>query len=397
MKQGNIYEYVPIGNYCIPPIPTVSLAENTFKSLKNFFAFNNNKHEEMFKGSEQDLFVLPDRLEKFVAPDVNLKDLSDALGECLEGWLENHDTKNYVTYVVGQHCSKNSEILRLWAENNDACVISPPSSEDIFSDFDKLSFNLPEEGRIWVIPELEKYFIRHVNGLKKIRKLLHLAENGELGKGVIGCHSFPWAYLQMVLKLPLKNSITLQSFDGEKLIRMIAASSGGASYTKFKFLNISNGRKIGGTVSKNEAADPLITKIAAYCRGNIFLSLKFWKDSLRLENNSSGHNDLIPSVKKGLNETLIWVIPDISEPVFSSVPGDESVIILHTIMLHGSISHDILIKILPFSKSSCKNMILDLLNSGFLKKRNNELSVSESAFFKVRKLFFERDYLVDKF
>lgn len=343
------------------------------------------------------MFVLPERLEKFLAPEVDLNDVSNALDLCLETWLENFNSETSITYIIGPHFSYNSEILGLWAKNNDACIISSPSYEEILSGCEKFSLNFPEKGKIWVIPDLENFFLRHENGLKKIRKLLHMAELGELGKGIIGCHSFAWAYFQAVLKFSPKNVLTLQSFNDEKFVSMISKSVKSSSYTKFKFLNISNGKKITGISLENEPIDPLFTKISAYCRGNVFSALNLWKDKLRLENDNLKSKNSFLEQKEGSNETFIFVLPEITEPVFSPAFEDESVIVLHTLMIHNCLPFDILLRIIPFSESRCENAVLSLFSSGFLEKKGNEITVSVSAFYAVRKLLFGRDYLVDKF
>jgi small conductance mechanosensitive channel len=46
--------------------------------------------------------------------------------------------------------------------------------------------------------------------------------SGRLGKGIIGCDSWAWAYLQWVWPLAQPEALTMQAFDGEKLTRLFA-------------------------------------------------------------------------------------------------------------------------------------------------------------------------------
>lgn len=40
--------------------------------------------------------------------------------------------------------------------------------------------------------------MRHAGGLTLVRRLLERAVSGQLGRGLIGCDSWAWAYLQKV-------------------------------------------------------------------------------------------------------------------------------------------------------------------------------------------------------
>ncbi|MFN2360840.1 MAG: hypothetical protein ABR522_07160 [Marinobacter sp.] len=43
--------------------------------------------------------------------------------------------------------------------------------------------------QLWVLPALERCFLRHTNGLDLLRGLMERAFSGEWGPGIIGCDS----------------------------------------------------------------------------------------------------------------------------------------------------------------------------------------------------------------
>ncbi|MDY0132256.1 MAG: hypothetical protein RBR53_06265 [Desulforegulaceae bacterium] len=397
IPEKEIWEYVSFDSFKVPTVPASSAAADLWSSFKLIFK-REDKGEEIYPGSEEELYSLPSRLEEFLLPIIDFEDGTKALDNVLSNWLENPDTGNSVVYIVGQPYSGNSEILKKWAKNNDSTIIEPPDYDKILSGSDKLPESFPESGKLWVLPNLEKFFLRHVNGLKIIRKFLELAETGKIGKGVVGCQSFGWSYLNLIFRLSKKNVFTLQAFDNEKFIKLLSKSVQRARYTKFKFLNMSNGKKITGISSNEEPIDPFFTKLASFCRGNLLMQVNLWKEKLRLENENLKVEkiDLEKSKGKIINETIVWMSSEISESVNLPSTDEDLVIILHVLLLHDGLPEDILYKILPFSKPVCRSGLSYLLGLGLVKNLEGKCFVVESACYSVRKMLFERDYLVDK-
>jgi hypothetical protein len=395
--EKNVWEYVPFENFRLPSVPAASAAAGMWNSFRRIVKAG--KEEEIFSESANDLYALPSRLEKFVLPQIDSEDAVKALDSALSLWLDSPDNDNSVVYIAGQPYSRNDEIVRMWGESHNAELIEPPDYDEILSGSENLPGNFPESGRLWVLPNLEKFFLRHENGLKKIRKLLEAANSGKLGKGVIGCQSFAWSYLQLVFRFSKKNVLTLQAFDNVKFAALLSKGVRSSKYTRFKFLNMVNGKKITGISAEKEIPDPFFTRLAAYCRGNIRQQVDLWKDRLRLENVNLKIDEKEISAQgeeSGVNETVIWVSPEIPEPVLPSQMDDDLVIILHILMLHDGLPEYILYKILPFSEPRCRSGLSFLAGSGLVKNCEGIFFVSETAFFAVRKMLFGRDYLVDK-
>jgi hypothetical protein len=393
-----IWEYVPVDKFALPSAPAGSTATGLWSSFKNLLTMTKND-SELFKADEKDLYALPSRLEKFVLPEINLNEGADALDDALGDWIESPDLDNSVIYLVGQPGSCNPDVLRIWGENHNAELIEPPDYDEILSGSQTLPGNFPEPGKLWIMPNLEKFFLRDPKGLKKIRKFFEMAETGQIGKGVAACQSFAWTYLQLVFKLHKKNVYTLQAFDSLKFQKLLSKSVTSSKYTKFNFLNILNGKNITGISSEEEACDPFFSKLAAFCRGNPLLEVKLWKEKLRLENENldkKDEADLKTTEEKNINETIIWVSAELSEPVFPPLMDEEHEITLHLLILQDGLPEYILYKILPFTESKCRNALSYLIGSGFVRNFEGKCFVDESTSVSVRKMLFGRDYLVDK-
>lgn len=397
-SDKKIWEYVPFEKFSLPSLPATSSAADLWSSFRRIISME-NKEEEIFPDREKDLYALPSRLEKFVLPQIEFEQRAAALDSALDFWLETPDNNNSVVFVVGQPYSNNGEFIKMWGETHNAEVIEPPDYDEILSGSEALPGNFPEPGKIWVLPNLEKFFLRHANGLKKVRKFLEIASTGQLGKGVVGCQSFAWSYLQMIFRISQKNVFTLQSFDGAKFAKLLGKSVQSTNYTRFKFLNMLNGKKITGISSEDEPPDPFFSDLAAFCRGNIVLEVNMWKEKLRLENDNPELEEKAKSEKseeKSTNETVVWLDPELSEFVLPSQLDDDLVIILHTLMLHHGLPEYILYKILPFSESRCRGGLSYLLSTGIVKNSEGKCFVAETAVIGVRRMLFGRDYLVDK-
>jgi hypothetical protein len=117
-----------------------------------------------------------------------------------------------VRFVVGQPFCGLGETLGLWGSSHDAVSVAPPSFEDILAGGGRWFESLGGGDGLWVLPSLEHCYLRHAHGLELVRRFLDLAQSGRLGRGVIGCDSWAWAYLRHVWPIDQADAVTLQAF-----------------------------------------------------------------------------------------------------------------------------------------------------------------------------------------
>ena len=82
-----------------------------------------------------------------------------------------------------------------------------------------LAVQTDQRGTPWVFPCLERAYLRHPEGLTMVRRFLANAYAGNLGRGIIGCDSWAWAFLRHVWRGRVPVTVTLQAFDETRLAR----------------------------------------------------------------------------------------------------------------------------------------------------------------------------------
>lgn len=215
-RQDVIWAFVPLADYNVPKLPSRSALANAWKYCKRLFR---SKDEESSMPGKQEtkLQALPqDQLERLVA-FLDWQSAVAALDESLCNWLAAAKPDARVMYVVGQPYNGHSEIVRLWGERYQAMKIASPSYDEILTNDARWFDNWPQKDQLWVMPNLEHCYLRHPNGLKLVRRLFEDMEQGKLGKGVIGCDSWAWAYFQHIWPVSQPEALTLRDFDGHRL------------------------------------------------------------------------------------------------------------------------------------------------------------------------------------
>ncbi len=110
-----------------------------------------------------------------------------------------------------------------WGTALGATVITEPTSEQILGADCRWLEDWPDAAPLWVLPRLERCFLRHAGGLSLVRRLLDRAQGGTLGCGLIGCDSWAWAFLEYAWPVVRPDALAVQAFDGEGLARLLAA------------------------------------------------------------------------------------------------------------------------------------------------------------------------------
>jgi hypothetical protein len=280
------WEFVSMGDYIPPTFVGLSKAVRKWTALKSFLRGPREENLTPAK-SESDLRALPQvRLEN-LAPPIDWEDVAKALDVALLDWLEADDSEPTVCFLIGQPWCGHGKILEKWAAMRDADLITTPSSSVILRGEPDW---LPKWGtnqRLWVLPCLERCYLRHVDGLTLIRAVLERAVGGDLGRGVIGCDSWTWAYLQRVWPLAQPKTLTLQAFDGDKLTRLFACPAKQGASRRFRICHAKTGTLIIPSWEEIAQGDYVVSKefkqLAAHCRGNPGTAWAYWRNRLRSE------------------------------------------------------------------------------------------------------------------
>jgi hypothetical protein len=89
-------------------------------------------------------------------------------------------------------------LLRAWAAGTGAVILEPPTAEALLTGNAVL---LPEqEGGVYVVPALERCFLRHYRGIRPARRLVESVW-GRPCRLVIGCDAWSWRYLRRAVQI----------------------------------------------------------------------------------------------------------------------------------------------------------------------------------------------------
>ena len=397
--EAAVWEFVPLADYKVPGLPAGSAAANAWAYFKRIFR-RKGKESQLPVRQEAELRTLAQaRLERLLlSPDWH--SAATALDKALKDWMVALEPDRPVKFVIGQPYSGHAEIVRLWGESYQAAWIAPPTYEEILAGDERWFDNWSQAGRLWVLPSMEHCYLRHANGLKLVRELLQGAEGGRLGKGLIGCDSWAWAYLQRLWPVPRPDALTLQAFDSSRLARLLSSMTVCRSGRRVHFRNAVNGNSILTVPSEDDQVRSEIVQLAAYCRGNVGTAVRYWRERLRSEPEAEPSE---PSNSEEIEQTdepdeeSVWVTGVLPEPVMPAGTDEDFALVLHALLLHGGLPESLLSQLLPLPHPRCMALLLRLCNAGFVQYREDRWSVPELAYATVRGLLRGRAYLTDDF
>jgi hypothetical protein len=394
----DLWRFVPLSDYRPPRLPVRGAVQKNWAALKQGFRRRKDKPGP-FK-SEEELRTLDEtRLARLLAPP-DWGVAAAALDTILHDWLDREAAEAGVRFIVGQpHCGLD-EIVRLWSMGRAAAKIPPPEHEQVLGADARWLESFSAVGDPWVLPNLERCYLRHAQGLALVRRLLEAAESGLLGRGLIACDSWAWAYLQHVWPSTRSDALTLQAFDGAALKGLLTGLTVSAGSRTVCYRNAKSGEAILTVPSDEKEASAELVQLACHCRGNVGLALEYWRSRLRTEpevDPSQPEARTEMEQKREAGERVVWVAPGMSGPTIPSQKDDSPMLVLHALLIHGGLPEALLAELLPLSHARCMSVLLALRGAGVVQWDEGCWRIGGLAYAAVRGVLRERDYLVDHF
>lgn len=396
------WEFVPIGDFSLPADTQLNVARKKWRSLRSFFQTSQEPLETHAK-AEEDLRALPTLQLENLAPPVHWGAASAALDRFLTARSAD-GLESEIFFLIGQPYVDQAAILRHWAISRKVAVLEGPDPAAILSrqSLEKKSRKPIDSG--WVIPELERWFLRHADGLWLVRELLEQVASGEMGGGIIGCNSWAWAYLQRVWPIPNPTALVLQAFDGRALARYFMVSSLAGGEKQVRFLNARTGEPLlsrsGEKTGTEEEVSRDLQQLAAHCRGNVEIARQYWRKRLRTAPESEQARTFdAEAVSSGASagEDVVWLAPGIEAPVLPVETGDDLIFILHNLLLHNGLSATTLAELMPVPKTQLVSNLLRLQSMEMVESSGGFWRVSAQGYPGVREFLRSHGYLVDAF
>ncbi|MBM4071223.1 MAG: hypothetical protein FJ271_20145 [Planctomycetes bacterium] len=293
-----------------------------------------------------------------VLPEHHYEAAAASLKSYLNHWLHEANPDSLMQAVIGPPGSGVQEIVARWGQQVSARLLLPPDQERLFDPpSDDWQAAARDEEGVLVIPELERFYLRHSDGLDLMRQLAEWLWVSPR-RVVVGCDSWAWAYLSKAVKIDavFSTPIALESLDGDALWTWFRPRPRGRYLVRTAW----NGEVVypvqleegaGSANSGAEDKDPpykgahLFQKLAAMSRGIPDVALALWRKCL----GEGKPEDIQEGRKSGAPLTPIRVLSPESL-VLPSIPAGVSTreaIILHTLLLHAGLPLSILSRVVP--------------------------------------------------
>jgi hypothetical protein len=396
-----IWQIASIDDYNLPTAPTRDTATKGIIKFWRLFRNRGTKKDSPEKQKDQLRKVSKALLSKIV-PVVDWQPGAEVLNAKLKDWLDQQNQHSFVRFFIGPPYSGHADILRLWAVMHQIPIIEPPTTEQILSKDENWLDKISQFKQPWVIPNLERSYLRHAEGLTLIRRFLERAFTGQLGFGVIGCQSWGWSFLQKIWSVPTSDLLVLKAFDNEQLTYIFRELAIASTLGPLSFSESNSGKEILSTINTNNEesspGSPFMAKLASHSRGILGISWLYWRRSLYAEPEEAQGADSDPaSGKRVLAQNTIWVRDIFEETTIPSGFSHEVAFVLHFLLLHGELSVDLLVRLLPLSQGVITATLLQLKTVGIVEMTDNAWRVSALGYPSVRQFLKSNGYMVDQF
>jgi hypothetical protein len=429
--NGLPWQVVSLEDYAVPADLSASALKKRWRSFSSLF--HDGSNEADLARAEAELRALPNVRLANLVPPIDWGLASTALANVLDaadskvtttasrtiGTALSVNGEHPVQFFVGQPYCDHPTILTDWARCHHAQVLMPPNPKDILAGDTGWQQTLSTiQGRPWVLPALERCFLRHSNGLDLLRSFLERALSGALGPGIIGCDSWAFAFVRRLWPLPGTPVLTLQAFDGPALADYFVRTQRASENNRhIRFLSARSGEPLvpydepesstdrAGARGEREQTLPEMRQLAAHCRGNPGLAWHYWRKQLRTEpdheeqNSAEGHDSHEkPHGWQGMqSDEVVWVAPDLAAPSLPAETGEDVAFILHVLLLHRGLSADLLALLLPMPRPRVMSALLRLQVTGLLVREDEYWQIAPLAYPTVREFLRVRSYLIDAF
>lgn len=394
--------FVNLNQYQVPPEPT---SETVRKGILGFWdRLKQARFKPRSPTVDINLEAMPSDLLGQAAPGPDWSEGVPALHEALRDWWQGRSGK--IQILVGAPHSGTIKIVTQWAAAFQCQVLPDPPLELLKSGGPKWLEQIDQNAdQIWVIPHLERLYLRHSQGFGLLRALIDKIDSFP-GRFLLACDSWAWAYLNKVLNLEalFPAPLVLEAFDQNRLDRWFRSLAARNAEKDFIFRQADNETLVVhlDAVAQEKLGEKEVTdflqRLAAFSRGLPGVAYAIWRYSLR----KAQEEDLKEKTKRAeakdkLHET-IWVEPwsRLDLPALPGLdPRGRDMFVLHTLLLHDGLSSQLLAQILPFPESQTLGSLHLLRVAGVVGLYGDKWRVNAATYSGVRNFLQNEGYLVD--
>ncbi|MEO7916031.1 MAG: hypothetical protein ABIR16_00180 [Dokdonella sp.] len=392
--------FVPLGNYKWPALPTQETVRRIASQFSERVVSWFRKEAEPAVAKDKLHRITRSALDNVVSPP-SCGPLIRELDDTVSQRVASNDASNRMTLIVLPPCD-GSCVIRTWASENGHDILEPPSRDELLNPADVSPLNLDGDGSL-VIPRLEQWFLRHHDGLRRLRRLLLELDRIER-PCLIGCNSWAWRFLVAAVDadLLLPAPLTFQAFDGTRLRNWFTelADSDGMGTLRFRLSN--DGKDVMALDDRGTPHNDYFQTLAATSYGIPWVAWQLWRRSLRAENGDlsveavdSIKADPVSagSISKDLDEQTIW-IADLEEFKLPGSAKDAALLVLQALLIHGELTASELAQVLPELGTAA---VLPALRSvGFIERDGDDYRCHPAAYPSIRSGLSAAGFALDK-
>ncbi len=392
-KERELLSFHPLGAYEVPPLPTVHALRLLLDRMRR-----------LVKSTDDSPFMSDDRLSRkmsgslgdIVAPPA-CGPLLDELQLTLSDWIALAKPTEWLKVVILPPCDENRLVER-WASRYDYEILQPPDRGDLLGDACINGSAVNGKG-VLVIPQLERWFLRHQNGLAQIRALLDQLATLQR-HCVIGCNSWAWAFLIKAVDahMVLPKGITFRAFTARRLHDWFSQLAVEHSTDAISFRSAQTGDDVMATDAQGDPQHDYFAQLAARSAGLPWVAWHLWRRGLRSgsEDNEDSEDkevdDQVDPTAPGNNDTL-WV-SKIEEFTLPLEDNAIMLLVLQALLIHGPLSVEELRAVLPVASES--NVVHALINAGLVTREADQLQCFAAAYPAVRGALATAGFSIDR-
>jgi len=413
---GPIWQYIPLPAYAAPlnPVP-----ERLRRQWKDFWRRWRGDSAREAQALPADYHQLPAALLERAAPRPAWQDAVGALENALCGWFLSDSTSTPMQVVVGPPHPSTHELVLEPARRQNWPVLSAPAPEQVVADDASTLAPLDQTPeRPCVVPQLEKWYLRHHQGLSLVRRLLgRLLQTRRCC--LVSCNSWARAYLSRALCWDdlWPTPLVLEPFDARKLERWFGAQLALPDRQSLVFRQADDRRLVlplaepsdgvqgsprGQTGGKDDepataAPAPFLARLAAESRGHPGLAWEIWRHSLRYLKRADPTPTPAPSQGEVAEGDTLWVCPwaELNLPGFTLRPSQAALCLLQNLLLHGGLTSAWAGVLLPDGDEDAQPALHRLARAGLAGAVGEQWQVEALAYPAVRRALSAEGMLVD--
>lgn len=404
-EHVELKKFQKLGEYELPALPTKDALQLLYSRLK-----------KRFSQSDDQPYIADDRLRRTteslledVVPMPTWGALVDELDLTLKDWIEEEEPALKLKLIVLPP-GDSKGLLASWAKERNFPVWEPPERSSFLhqvSAEEEQARSLDERfpgGEVIVVPALERWFLRHADGLDTMRELLQILDSSHR-RIVVGCNSWAWLFLKKAVNADMffPDALTFQAYDAARLRNWFGELDGTKDEEKIVFRLGSNGEDVMKVADEDDSHD-YFHGLAARSFGIPWVAWHLWRRSLRrgaaveeangdaAENasenvSSSGEdNDDDEVSRKKLeaaadDDRTLWVTA-LEEYVLPNGESDQVLHVLQAVLIHGAMTLEELDAVLPSAVDPA--VMSALRNSGLLRRVGVQFECVPDAYPAIR-------------